>query len=42
MIISKDLFIFGEQIFATIIPEGGAAALATQQQQQQQWKYNFG
>ncbi|XP_017032982.1 uncharacterized protein E23 isoform X1 [Drosophila kikkawai] len=34
MIISKDLFIFGEQIFATIIPEGGAAALATQQQQQ--------
>ncbi|XP_001356767.4 ABC transporter G family member 27 isoform X1 [Drosophila pseudoobscura] len=36
MIISKDLFIFGEQIFATIIPEGGAAAVATQQQQEQQ------
>ncbi|XP_011178540.2 uncharacterized protein LOC105209688 [Zeugodacus cucurbitae] len=39
MIISKDLFIFGEQIFATIIPESGASPTAQQQQsttQQQQ------
>ncbi|XP_014086549.2 uncharacterized protein E23 isoform X1 [Bactrocera oleae] len=39
MIISKDLFIFGEQIFATIIPESGTSPTAQQQQattQQQQ------
>nr|QBO55775.1 ABCG1 variant V2 [Bactrocera dorsalis] len=32
MIISKDLFIFGEQIFATIIPESGSSPTAQQQQ----------
>ncbi|XP_050320114.1 uncharacterized protein LOC126753047 [Bactrocera neohumeralis] len=31
MIISKDLFIFGEQIFATIIPESGSSPTAQQQ-----------
>ncbi|XP_067623558.1 uncharacterized protein E23 isoform X2 [Eurosta solidaginis] len=35
MIISKDLFIFGEHIFATIIPESGTSQIAQQQQQQQ-------
>ncbi|XP_053961092.1 ABC transporter G family member 1 isoform X2 [Anastrepha ludens] len=35
MIISKDLFIFGEQLFATIIPEGSSSQTAQQQQQQQ-------